>query len=185
MKEMKQHFHDSLLELRSMKTLVTTSMMIAVAVVLGFYTVQATEYLKLGFSFIANELTAMMFGPVVGGLMAGLADLIKYLIRPTGPFFAGFTISAIAGGVIYGVILYRRPLNFKRVLIAKGIVSLVVNLFMNTYWLTLLYGVPFFGVLPARALKELIMFPIETILFYMVARTLIKAKIFAELRVKA
>lgn len=66
-----------------------------------------TENLKIGFSFIANELTAMLFGPVVGGIMGGVADIIKYLLKPTGPFFFGFTFNAILGAVIYGVMLYK------------------------------------------------------------------------------
>lgn len=61
-------------------------MLLAIAVVLGFYTLQVTDFIKIGFAFIADEMTGMMFGPVVGGLMGAAADIVKYLVRPTGAF---------------------------------------------------------------------------------------------------
>ena len=90
------------------------ALLIAIAVVLGFFSVQLTENLKIGFSFIANELTAMLFGPVVGGIMGGVADIIKYLLKPTGPFFFGFTFNAILGAVIYGAVSYTHLDVYKR-----------------------------------------------------------------------
>ena len=52
-------------------------MLLAIAVVLGFYTLQVTDFIKIGFAFIADEMTGMMFGPVVGGLMGAAADIVK------------------------------------------------------------------------------------------------------------
>lgn len=117
--------------------------------------------------------------------MGGIADLIKYLVHPTGPFFPGFTISGMASGFLYGLVLYKKPLSLKRVILANGLVTLIVNVCMNTYWLTLLYGSAFFAILPARMVKEVIMLPISVILFYTVARMLTKAQIFTVLSGKA
>ena len=185
MRKLKKQFVESLYELKEAKALAVTAMLIAVSVVLGFYSLQMTEYLKIGFAFIADELTGMMFGPVAGGLMGGIADLVRYVVRPTGPFFPGFTIGSIVSGIIYGMILYKKPLTIKRVIAANGLVTLIVNLGMTTYWLTILYGNAFFAILPARVIKELIMLPISVILFYTVAKVLAKARVFAGLRSKA
>ena len=57
----------------------------------------------------------MLFGPVVGGIMGGVADIIKYLLKPTGPFFFGFTFNAILGAVIYGVMLYKSRSALKNI----------------------------------------------------------------------
>lgn len=61
MLQMKKQFADSFEELKNLRTIVVTALLIAIAVVLGFFSVQLTENLKIGFSFIANELTAMLF----------------------------------------------------------------------------------------------------------------------------
>jgi ECF transporter S component (folate family) len=177
MKNMKTLFVDSFHELKNLRTIAVTAMLLAVAVVLGFYTLQLTEYIKIGFAYIANEMTGMMFGPVVGALMGGVADVVKYIVKPTGPFFPGFTISGILSGLVYGCVLYKRPLSLKRVILANGIVTVFVNLLLNTYWLTLLYGNAFMALLPARCLKQLIMLPIEVALFYAVAKVLARARI--------
>lgn len=179
MEHMKSQFVNSWRELKHLRTLVVTAMMVAVAVVLGFYSVQLTDFLKISFAFLANEVTALLFGPAVGGIMAGIADIIKYLLKPTGPFFFGFTFDAMLGGVIYGMILYRKPLTFRRILSAKITVMVIVNIILNTYWLTVMYGSSLAAVLPVRIVKECMMLPVETALFYGVARMMTKAKIVA------
>ena len=73
-----------------MRKLSVMAMMLALAVVLGFYaTVQVGDFLKVGFAFIPNELTGMLFGPAAGGLLAALADIAKYLVKPVGGIFSG------------------------------------------------------------------------------------------------
>ncbi len=184
MLQMKKQFADSFEELKNLRTIVVTALLIAIAVVLGFFSVQLTENLKIGFSFIANELTAMLFGPVDGGIMGGVADIIKYLLKPTGPFFFGFTFNAILGAVIYGVMLYKKPISFKRILASKIVVAIVVNVFLNTYWLSMLYGNAFMAILPPRLIKQIIMVPIQSIMLYAVVEVLAKAKVFSAFRVK-
>lgn len=179
MRKFKTLFVDSFHELKNLKAMATTAMLLAIAVVLGFYTLQLTDYIKIGFAYIANELTGMLFGPVVGSVMGGLADVVKYLVKPTGPFFPGFTISGFLGGLIYGLVLYKHPLSMKRIIAANTLVTVLVNLLLNTYWLTLLYGNGFLALLPTRALKQIIMLPIEVILFYTVAKVLARARVFS------
>lgn len=181
---MKKQFVDSFHELKNLKSLAMIAMLLAIAVVLGFYTLQLTESIKIGFAYIANELTGMMFGPVAGCIMGALADVLKYMVNPTGPFFPGFTISGFLGGMIYGFVLYQKPLSVKRIIAANTLVTVFVNLILNTYWVSLLYGNAFIVLLPARIIKQIIMLPIEVALFYAVARVLVKAKVFTMIRKK-
>lgn len=171
-------FKDSFHELKEVRTLATAAMLLAIAVVLGFYTVQLTESLKVGFSYLPNELAGMMFGPVVGSIVGGTADILKFLVNPTGPYFPGFTISGICGGFIYGCVLYKKPLQLWRIILANGLVTFLVNLLLNTYWVSLLYGNAYMVLLPARIMKQLLMLPIEVVIFYFVAKVLARAKVF-------
>ncbi len=179
-KKLRDLFRESAEELKDSRTLAVIAMLLALAVMLGFFgTVQVTDFLKIGFSFLPNEIAAMLFGPSVGGIVAGTADILKFLVKPTGAFFPGFTISAAAGGVIYGLILYKKPLSVGRIILAKVLVAVLVNTCLNTFWLTVMYGSSFAVLLPARLLKQILMVPVETVLFYLVVRTLSRAKVFA------
>lgn len=177
MKKLKTSFTDSFHELRDLKALVMAAMLLALAVVLGFYRLQLTEYIRIGFDFIAKEMAGMLFGPVVGMAVGGLSDILSYIIKPVGGFFPGFTISAMVAGAIYGTILYKRPVSLKRIIVANSIVTVLVNLLLNTVWLSVLYGDAFLALLPARAVKQLIMLPIEVVLFYVCAKMLSRTKV--------
>ena len=147
---MRRIFSESAKELKNTKSLVVMAMLLALAVVLGFVSVQVTDSLRISFTFLPNALAGRLFGPTVGMLIGGLADILKYIVKPTGPFFPGFTISGILGGLIYGLVLYKKPLRLGRVILANVLVTVFVNIFLNTYWLTVLYGSSYLVIWPAR-----------------------------------
>ena len=177
MTNLKKQFMDSFQELRDLKALVAAAMLLSIAVVLGFYRVQLTESIRIGFDFIAKESTSMLFGPVVGCMVAGLSDIISYIIKPVGAFFPGLTLSAMLASAIYGAILYKRPVSLWRIIAANSAVTVFVNKLLNTYWMTIMYGDAFAVLFPARAVKQIIMLPIEIVLFYTVAKMLSKANL--------
>lgn len=185
MEKIKAIFVDSWQELKHVKTLVITAMFIALGVILGFFfSIQITDSLRLGFSFIANEMTALLFGPVVGGIMGGITDILKFIIKPTGPFFFGFTLNAILGAVIYGIMLYKQPISFRRILLTKIIVSIIVNVCLGTLWVSMLYGKGFLLLLPMRVIKQCFSVPVESFLFYLVAKMLSEAKVLQMMKAK-
>jgi len=174
---MRTIFTESAKEIRKTKSLVTMAVLLALAVVLGFVSVQVTESLRVGFSFLPNAVSGQLFGPVGGMLVGGLADILKYLVKPTGPFFPGFTISGVLGGLIYGLVLYKKPATLPRIILCMTLIAVFVNMLLNTYWLTILYGNAFLVILPARIVSNLISLPVNIILYYLVATLLEKAGI--------
>ena len=172
---MRTVFIDSSKEIRKTKSLVTMAVLLALAVVLGFVSVQVTDSLRVGFSFLPNALSGQLFGPVGGMLVGGLADILKYIVKPTGPFFPGFTISGILGGLIYGLVLFRKPFTLPRVILCHVLIAVFINMLLNTYWLTLLYGNSFLVIWPARIVSNLITLSINILLHYLVASLLEKA----------
>lgn len=49
MKQLKQQFVDSWHELRKTKVMAVAAMLIAIGVILGFFSVQLTEFIRIGF----------------------------------------------------------------------------------------------------------------------------------------
>ncbi|MGF7141878.1 ECF transporter S component (folate family) [Anaerotaenia torta] len=163
-------FKASSRELRSVKCLTLTAMLGAVSIVLGSLVVTIGDFLKVGFNFLPNNFVFYLFGPVVGVIYGLSADILTFIVRPTGPYFFGFTLSAMVTGLLYGILLYKRPLSMRRIIAANLVHLFVVNLFMNTYWLTLLYGYQFMALLPVRALKAFLLLPLETVMLYLVIK---------------
>ena len=174
MKKFIQTLQSSLHELSTTKNLVLCGLMAALAIILGtFANITVGPYIKIGFSAIPNRIVDCLFGPAVGCLFGGALDLLKFLVKPDGPFFFGFTFDAMLAGFLYGIILYKKPLKWQRVLVAEFINKLIVNCGFNTLWISILYGKGFFVLLPARVLKNLIMLPIDTVIIF-VSLTLMK-----------
>lgn len=182
MKKLATLFTDSYNEFRHVRTLTLTGMLGAVSVVLGYLTLAVGDYIKIGFSGIANQLVYYLFGPVVGGVFGGALDILKYLVKPTGPYFPGWTFGALLAGVIYGIFYYKKPISLCRVMAAELLVSIICNMLLGTYWLALMYGNGFFALFWLRVQKNLIMWPINSLIFYTIARNMEAAGIFRILK---
>lgn len=153
-------------ELGSLRTVIMCGLFAAIAIVLGcMTTVDIGPYIRIGFSGIPNRVVDFLFGPVTGAVFGGVLDILKFIIKPSGTFFPGFTFDAMLGGIIYGTFLYQRKVKLWRVALACLLVKLVVNCGFNTLWISMLYGKGFLVLLPARLMKNLIMWPIDTAIF--------------------
>ena len=161
----KSIFVNSIRELKNVRAVTFCGMMAALAIALNYVaSIDIGPYVRIGFSGIPNQIVAYVFGPAVGAIFGALLDIIKFIIKPSGMFFPGFTISAALGGLIYGLFLYRKPVSVKNVLIAQILIKIFVNIGLNTLWLKLLYDKAILVILPGRILSNAVMLPIDTIL---------------------
>lgn len=172
MKNFVTNLRSSFYELKNLKSISICAMFMALSVLLGSLSFQITPTIKVGLAFICNSMIGLMFGPVTGAVFGGVSDILKYLVAPTGVFFPGFTISAVLGGFIYGVGMYKKPVSILRCAITKFIVVVVVNIILNSIWLRIMYQTPIEYLLTTRIIKELIMYPIETSLFILAVNSL-------------
>lgn len=166
-KEYKEMYKSSFQELFVTRNVVLCGFMAALAVVLNMAaTIQIGPYIRIGFSGIPNRVVECLFGPVAGCLFGGALDMLKYVLKPTGPFFFGFTLNVMIAGIIYGSILYKKPVGIKRVVTAELFAKVLINCILNTLWISVLYGKGFFVLLPARLLKNAVMLPIDSAILY-------------------
>lgn len=167
MKKVIEMYKASLKELSVTRNVVFCGLMAALAIVLGMVaSISIGQYIRIGFSGLPNRMVDFLFGPVVGCFFGGALDVLKYLMKPEGPFFFGFTLNAMLSGIIYGSILYRKPISWKRIILAEFLVKLFINCVLNTLWLSMLYGNAFMVLLPPRILKNAIMLPIDSVILY-------------------
>ena len=169
MQKLKELYQHSLKEFCNTKTVVLCGILAALAIVLSMVaSIQFGPYIRIGFSGLPNRIVEFLFGPVVGCLFGGALDFLKYIVKPDGPFFFGFTFNAMLAGVIYGSILYKKPIKLWRIVLAEFLVKLIVNCFFNTLWISMLYGKGFIAILPPRVIKNIIMLPVDSIILFCV-----------------
>ena len=161
-------FTCSFRRLKEVRTVTVCAMLGAIAIVLGSLSIDLGPSVRIGFSGIPNELVHYLFGPAVGSLFAGALDILKYMIKPVGGFFPGFTLVAMLAGVIYGVFLYGKKPTLLRVVATKATINIVINAFLATLWMALLGGKGFYAMIPVRVIKNLAMIPIESAILYAV-----------------
>lgn len=109
MKKFAVCYQASFQELKHVKTLTTAAMLMAVSVVLGYFTIEAGPYLKIGFGGVVNQFVYYLFGPVAGAVYGGVLDLVKYVVKPTGAFFPGFTLMRCWAACCMAQFWYRKP----------------------------------------------------------------------------
>lgn len=146
---------------KHLKAMLQVALLVAVEVVLSRFCSISTEIVKIGFAFAPLAVCGMLFGPWWACLGGALADLIGALLFPIGPYFPGFTLSNALVGLVFGLCLYRRFSGWKHIALAVFINNFVISLFLSSYWLQLLYGHPYWGLMPWRLLQNAILFVIE------------------------
>ena len=161
----------SLGEFRKLRVVTFCGIMAAAAIALNYVaSIEIGQFIRIGFSGLPNQAVSFLFGPTVGALFGGALDFLKWFLKPTGAYFPGFTISAMLGGIIYGLLLYRKKPTIPRVFLAHLLIKVFVNVGLNTIWLSVLYNNAIAVILPQRILSNAIMLPIDTIICYIMLK---------------
>ena len=161
-----QIYKDSAREFTRLTSIAGVGMVLAVSIVLSFFSFYVTETLRIGPAYLATAMLGMLYGPVTGGIAPGLSDILKYLIKPSGPFFPGYTLTALLGGVVYGSFLYKNKVTVLRCVLSKTFINIFLNLGLNTLWSSILYGKAFFAILIPRVYANVALLPLQIVLLY-------------------
>ena len=196
-----EKFGRSALELKSVRCLVTTGMLIALDLVLKLVSVKLSDNLKITFAYLALATIGMLFGPSVGFLAGIITDIVGFLLKPDGGFSPLFTIVEAVGAMIYGIFLYEiKPVILKgdkrkiiktdtisavRVILSKVTVVIVCNLVMTPVAMVLSGYMTWESVAagyPVRLVKNAVQCPVDCILMLLVLFPVLAAyrKIFPE-----
>ncbi len=156
------------------KKIILSALLLTLTIILARFLSIKTQFIAISFSFVPILLSAIWLGPKYTVIISGFADLIGAILFPFGEFFIGFTISSVISGLIYGLILHKKQGEFTkkqilvRLIIASSIVTIFVNMILNTLWLVIMYDKAFIVLLGARAVKELIVLPVQVVTMFLV-----------------
>ena len=169
---MKNRVYSSLQEVKNLRVMTQCALLIALYLVLNSFSIYVTPSTKFTVSYIALAAISMLAGPTTAFFCGGVVEVLGYLLHPNGgAFHPGITLTTMLTGFVMGLFLYRRELKLWRVIVSRAIVSVVLNLGLNTFWLSTLLGKGFLVMLPTRALKAATLFPLEVALIFLMLKT--------------
>ncbi len=145
---------------KNLKKITATAMLLALEVILSRFLSYSVWNSKIGFGFVAVALCATFFGPVYALALGGLADFLGALLFPIGPYFFGFTFTAMLTGLSFGLFLYKKT-NALKIFICVFINQFLLGLVINSFWIHLLYGTPFGAVIVSRIPQALILLAVQ------------------------
>ncbi|WP_208559592.1 folate family ECF transporter S component [Marinilactibacillus kalidii] len=114
-----------------------------------------TPIVRITFAFLPIALIGLLFGPVVAGIAAALADILVFMLAGgSGTLFPGFTLSALLTGVAYGLFLHRKEIRLWQVIAVEVVIAVIIHIILNTAWLMILTENPLAVILPPRLIQN-------------------------------
>ena len=160
----------------STRMLTTLALLTAIEIVLSRFLSISMWNIKIGFSFVPVVAAAILYGPLAAGIVGALADFVGALLFPIGAYFPGFTLTAFLMGAVFGLFL-KKEQNLPRAAAAAGINQFILGLFLNTFWISLLYGSPYLPLLSTRVMQSALLTAVQVVVIPLLARALRSGKL--------
>jgi len=158
---------------KDLRLLIFAALTIAMARALSLIPPIHIAHTRLTFGFPARALCSLVCGPIMG-LMVGFAeDILGYALQPQGPFFFGYTVSTMAGMLVYALCFYRARITVARMAAANLLVNIFVNALMGTLWTVMTMGGVYWVLFGVSLSKNLVTVIPKTAIMYVMYQPLL------------
>ncbi len=173
------YWMDALREFRDVRTLIFAALVVAIRVAMKPLKIPLGPSLDFNTQFFVNALGSMIYGPVVAMAGAAVSDTLGCLLFPSGPYFFPFIFTEMAGSLIFALFLYRAKITVSRVILCRFSVNFLVNLVLQTPIMMLYYRMMLgkeYAIFDfPRIAKNLVLFPLESVLLILFLRAAVPA----------
>lgn len=163
----------------SVNILTQVAVLLAMEVVLSRFFSIATPVTKFSFAFVPLAVCGALFGPIYGGVMGALADLLGAILFPIGPYFPGYTLNNALHGVALGMALQEGRRKWWQLVLAMVFNHVAVGIFLSALWGSMLTGNPYWAVVTARAFQAVVMAPVQFIIIRLMQHPVEQYAVFA------
>ena len=187
MKRFLSSFRSSALELRDLRCVLVTGLLIALSMIIEAHTI-IIGFAKINFAYLATAAIGMLYGPVVSAFAGGICDIVGFLAKPDGGFLPLYTLFGVGQGLIYGMIAYHKlPLAQGkrydismaiRLSIARVLDVVIINLLCNTaanLYYAFIPDEAYTAAVTARVIKNVVLLPVDILLISVVLIAVLKA----------
>lgn len=163
--------------------LVRMSLLIALNIILERYLslrlpMLGVEGLRIGFGAVPVIFAGIFMGPVAGGLVGAVGDIVGFIVAPLGgAYVPHFTLTAALRGIIPGLIILlagrgRREIGIFPLFLAISAVFVVVNILIWPYFMEIVFGPLRAVTVPPKIAEAVVAIPIYTIILFTLGRSM-------------
>ena len=158
-----------------LRDLIVMGLLVAIEVILSrFLSVNAWN-MKIGFNFIPVVVAAVLYGALPAGIVAAMGDFIGAILFPIGAYFPGFTFTAFLTGLVFGAFLHKSQ-KLERVLASVLINQLILGLWLNSFWISMLYGTEYLPLLLTRIPQCVVLCVVQTLGIRLIAPAVLRIR---------
>ena len=134
------YWRAALNDFKQVRTLTFAALMIVACVALSHIPSIPVSSLaggaKVTWGWLARSICGMVGGPITALVFGCAEDTISFMIKPSGPYFPGYTLTTMLGTMIYALFLYRAKPTVVRIFFAKLFTN-VLNVTLGALWSTI------------------------------------------------
>ena len=159
------------------KTMIISSFLIALNIVLSRIVAIPGIINFGGFPIIFG---GMVFGPMVGGIVGGVGDVLSHFLRPMGAFMPHFVLTSALTGIIPGILAKVLKVDWTKPALWKIFVSILVgqvitSVIMVPYFRNILFGHPLIVTMTKAATRQAVNIPTYSVILKLLVPILYKA----------
>jgi len=164
----KEYWQSSAAKLKEIHYIALMAAFIAMKIIVGSIYIPVAQNLRISINFVLVAVEASILGPIAGIISAAITDILGFAIFPSGPFFAGYTLTAVCGSLIYALFFYHKKITVLRISMAKILNNYLVNVLLGSLWSAILYDKAFVIYAATSLFKNTILLPFEIALLVFV-----------------
>lgn len=134
------------------------------------------EGIRIGFGKFPIILGGLMLGPLYGGIIGAISDMVGYIIQPIGPYMPHFTVISALSGILPSLLIHflgRDDLNIFKFAVAIGFTLVITDLTLIPYALHVIFEIPW----QVLMIPRLFSVPITIILYTYVIQLFVQRNI--------
>ncbi|NMB35424.1 MAG: folate family ECF transporter S component [Firmicutes bacterium] len=137
------------------------------------------EGFRLGIGPLPIVFSGIFMGPLAGGLVGALADLVGYFINPIGPFTPHFTITSALRGIIPGLVILLacrrgREVGIFPLFLAVTSMFVLVNILLLPYFQEIVFGLMRAVIVPTKIVEAAVGIPVYMVILFALGKVMNK-----------
>ena len=164
----KNYWIDASQQKKSIKVITSLALLVALQIAISTFYIPITPTLRIFATFFVVAISSCISGPVLAIAVAFVADILGFIVHPQGAYFIGYTISAMVTAFIYALFFYKTKITLIKIICAKTLVNLLVNVALGSLWNYILFSKAYIVYFSASIVKNIALLPFEILILYLV-----------------